>query len=391
MVFRRDPEYENVPSALESDMEDIDLAGTHADVFLRDLFADALEVGHAFILVDAPKADGPAPNAAAEALLGLRPYWVHVKKDDCLSWRTVRESGAVVVEQVVIRETVQEADGEFGDRSVVRYKVYHRADPVTWEVWEERDKGEPEQKSQGIIANVSEIPLVPVYGDRSGIFESNPPLLDLAHLNVAHYQVQSDHLTALHKASVPIPVLVGVDTKSQMPVGPNVGVKLPEGGDFKYAETTGAALNATRQQLVDFEKQMAIQGMGMLMSETRAAETAEAKRIDKSEQDSALTVAARSLQDATEEALSFHAQMRGLGDDGGSVAVNRDFERLSLDAQQVQAYAGLVAAGQLSLETLWRILAEGGVLPDEFDAEVERASLDSELAGLVSSIPETDE
>jgi hypothetical protein len=171
-------------------------------------------------------------------------------------------------------------------------------------------------------------------------------------------------------------------------VGPKVGVKVPEGGYFKYAETTGAALGATAEQIKQFETQMAREGMSMLQHETRAAETAEAKRIDKSEQDAALAVAARSLQDAYEQALSFHAQMRGLGDSGGSVTVNRDFEKLTLDAQQVDAYAKLVASNAMSLDTLWKILADGGVLPDDFDAELERTQLEGEVMAISGGVEE---
>ena len=37
--------------------------------------------------------------------LGLRPYWVHVLKENVLSWRTAREAGHTVLQQIVIRET----------------------------------------------------------------------------------------------------------------------------------------------------------------------------------------------------------------------------------------------------------------------------------------------
>ena len=103
-----------------------------------------------------------------------------------------------------------------------------------------------------------------------------------------------------------------------------------------------------------------------------------AKRIDKAEQDSALSTAARSCQDAIEVALAFHAQMLGL-DPVGSIVINRDFERLSLDPQAIKQIADMVAAGTVSLETAWAMLRDGGALPDNFDAEVERARLDGEM------------
>jgi hypothetical protein len=104
---------------------------------------------------------------------------------------------------------------------------------------------------------------------------------------------------------------------------------------------------------------MAALGLSMLQNETRAAETAEAKRMDKSEQDSALAVAARGLQDCLERALQFHAQYMGLTD--GTIEVNQEFEHLTLDSTQITAYSQLHQAGQISLDTLWAMLEDGNV------------------------------
>src|SRR6266496_1366382 len=55
MVFKRNPVIgEDVPEELQKQLENIDLAGTHIDVFSKELFEDAFE-GHAFILVEMEK------------------------------------------------------------------------------------------------------------------------------------------------------------------------------------------------------------------------------------------------------------------------------------------------------------------------------------------------
>ena len=78
MVFREDIEWVDVPPSVEAHLEDIDLQGNHADVFLKQVFADALEVGHCGILVDAPQRDENVRTKKDEAALNLRPYWVHI-------------------------------------------------------------------------------------------------------------------------------------------------------------------------------------------------------------------------------------------------------------------------------------------------------------------------
>ena len=389
MVFREDIEWVDVPPAVEAHLENIDLQGNHADVFLKQVFADALEAGHAGILVDAPQRSEGVRTKRDETVLNLRPYWVHIKKEQLTSWRVIDVNGAQLLDQVVIKEPGVVPDGEFGEKEVVRYRIIRRGNPVTWETWISVENSEPVRELTGTINNVDEIPLAIVYADQTGILTSDPPMLDLAYTTLSHYQVQSDHLTALHKASVPILAITGVDTTGTVSVGPNTTFTLPEGATVQYVEHTGAALGSTRQQMLDLKADGAAQGLAMLQHETRQAETAEAKRIDKASQDSALAVAARGLQDGTEVALGFHAQMLGLGNKGGgSVVVSRDYETMSLDAQELAAYSALVANGQISLDTLWSILAETGSLPDDFDPELERANLEAEIMAMS---PEPDE
>jgi len=394
MVFRRDPVLEDdVPPKIAADYENIDLAGTHGDVFLRRLCEDSLEAGHALILVDYPDLGGRVLPRDIERSTGARPYWVHIKKDDIVSWRTENVAGQTVLSQIVLRELTTEAKGAFGLANVERYRVFRRENgQVTFAVFRKvDDKIIPERA--GVVANQERIPVAEVTtSGRSRLLVSDPPLVDLATINVSHYQVLSDQLNALHKANSPILVIIGREMMSQeasgekVVVGPSWGLSLPLGADAKYIEPTGAALGASRTQLQDFETQMARLGLSMLQQETRAAETAEAKRIDKSEGDSALSVAARGLQDAIELALEFHARYRGLPE-GGSITINRDFEELELTPDEVRMYSELVSGGQLSLETMYAMLARGERLPEDFNPEEEKDKIAADDMGKPQVVP----
>lgn len=392
MVFRRNIELsDDVPEPLVEDWENIDGGGTHGDVFSRLVFEDGMVDGMAAILVDFPSLPkGAALTLADEKRMGLRPYWVHVKAKQIVSARVKSIFGRVVLTQAVIEEHAMVADGPFGEKDECRYRVFRlNTTPyetgkgpltVTWEVWTEQTlQGGAKallMTGNGTLANQTAIPLVPVYcGPRLAPFEVKPPLLDLAYANIAHYQVQSDHRYSLHIASVPILVFKGRDTSGgKQAVGPNVGIDVDKDGDVKYVEHAGTALEATRNELKDLETRMASLGLAMLQQETRAAETAEAKRIDKAEQDSALAVAARGLQDAIEQALIYHAAYRRV-ETGGSVLVNREFEELTLTPQMIQALSSLQIAGQISLDTLWDMLETGNLMPEDFEPEKEKLKL----------------
>ena len=390
MVFRTSPELgDDVPKVVEEHWENIDKEGNHGEVFLKTVFADALEAGHCAIFVDYPAIPNPATvTRADERALDLRPYWVHVRKDEVMNFRTSRSQGGErVLDQITLRFRTHEQDEAFGDKLVVRYRVYQRIDgTVRWEIWQEGEDKIPRPTGErGVILKQDRIPIVFIYGRQTGFGESRPPLLDLANLNILHYQTNADYFHAMHIACVPVPVAIGMQ-EGALVVGPNASLSLPQGGDFKYVETSGAALAAARQALEDLEGQMAVMGLSLLQGEKRAAETAEAKRLDKSEKDSALSTAARALQDGVEQALMFHANYLG-EQQAGSITINQDFMAEAMTPDQVRVLSEAVAKGQLSLETMWTKLQEGEWLPDDFDADLEKQRLTDSGALLDPNAP----
>lgn len=374
MVFRRNPTLdEEAPEPLKQDWENIDGSGSHGDVFSRTLFEDALAIGLSYVLVDYPAVEGN-PSLADEERLNLRPYWCLYHAKQVISWRTETYGAATVLTQVVIVEEVVEPSGEFGEERVKRYRVFRRkGDVVTWALWTEGKDGTTQTKPETVVRNQTAIPLVPLRISRAKD-DFRSPLLDLAYANIAHFQVLSDHRNAIRMASFPILVFKGRDTsQGKQAVGPNIGIDVQGDGDVKYVEHSGASIQQTREELRDIERRMGVLGLAMLTDETRRAETAEAKRLDRSQQDSTLAAAARALQDALETAFAFHAAYRKL--DGAEVTVNMEFEDLTFDPAMVSALSNLQVAGQVSLDTLWEMLAGGRILPETFDADIERVRL----------------
>lgn len=85
MVFRNDLKLDgDVPGNIRGHLENIDLAGSHIDVFAKELFTDAFE-GHAFVLVDMPPALPEGSTKADEIESGRRPYWVTYKACQALT------------------------------------------------------------------------------------------------------------------------------------------------------------------------------------------------------------------------------------------------------------------------------------------------------------------
>jgi hypothetical protein len=107
-----------------------------------------------------------------------------------------------------------------------------------------------------------------------------------------------------------------------------------------------------------------------VLGQKLSAETAEAKRIDRSQGDSTMMVIAQNMQDMIDNCLQFHADYLQESQVGSSY-VNRDFLGARLEPQEIQSLLQLYTAGTITQETLLNQLAEGEVLGDDFEVEAE--------------------
>jgi uncharacterized protein DUF4055 len=330
-VFQKPPIPDGVPQEIQKLYDDdIDLQGTAGDAFLLHTFNDALITGLSGIFVDMPQNTGGLTKLEAQQL-DIRPFWNLICKDDIVSFRVDVVNGKSVLGQLVFRESVEERSGEFGVKVYDRYRVFRRTvDAVTFENWEKAERTAKLRRvgPVGQFRGVTEIPFAPIYTARVDFMDATPPLIDLAHLNLLHYQVNSDLHHAAHIANVPILFGVGVEA-DEIQVGPNRAVlvpdKKPEEATLRWVETLGASLGSTRSILADIEEQMSNLGLGMLQRKSRAAETAQKASLDRQEQDSTLAAIVSDLENGIELALFYTAQFMGL-DDGGRLEFSRDFQ-----------------------------------------------------------------
>ncbi len=387
MVFKNEPELsEDVPEVMagtegedgaariEGQLENCDLAGSHWAVFAKELFTDAFE-GHAFLYVDMPPALPAGSTLADERATERRPYFVKYKKDQAVNWRLDARGR---LQQITFEECSMEPDGEYGEQEVKRYRVLR---PGSWQLYR---KVKDEQQKETVIlesegtTSLSQIPVSICYTKKVKLLISRPALLDLAIINLLHYSEGSDYRTYLHIASRPLLWFKGRDkSKKVEAVGPYTIFDVSDTGNVAFAETTGAALEAARNDLKDLEEHMSVLGLSMLKQKT-AAKTATEERGDQVREVSELATAAQSLHDCLEAALGFWAQYLGLPS-GGSVSLGVDGDDLTFSEQEIRAY-GELAGTVLSKQTVREILKERGALPESYSEEDELKRLEKEGA-----------
>lgn len=393
-VFQREVTLEkDVPDDIKTWCENIDLAGRHLNVFARDAFYDGMQTGINYILVDMPPAlkkdDGSPVTIADEQKAARRPYLCLVKGEDLIGFKSELIDGVITLTQARIREIATVADGDFAETAVEQIRVLTRGAWAIWQKTKDASGKEDWAEIDSGITSLKDIPLVPVYINRTGFMIGEPPLEDLADLNVAHWQSSSDQRNILHVARVPILFGAGFGPDTKLELGPNSAVFTTDPtATLAWVEHTGAAIDSGQADLDKLEMQMQVQGLQLLVAQP-GGKTATGEIRDEAKENSPLAMMAMALGDALECALGFMAQFGSVempaakaGDAGGSVDVNTDFGVGSGNSVDLTVLLQAVTAGKLSKETFWSELKRRDILADSFDADVEKDRIGSEAPEL---------
>lgn len=365
----RGREETDTTEGVEGWAENIDQAGTALYQFAKRVFDKAIRDGHSFILVDMPPPLPEGSTRADELAANRRPYWVLREKNQAINWRFASVNGKPKLMQIVFQECSLEPDGAFGEKQVTRYRVLR---PGSWEIWietEEQGKKVTRLESDG-VTSLDEIPVSVVYSDQTGMLESRPLLIELAHIVLSHYGKEADFNIYEHIASKPILCERGGDpNKTIQAIGP---YEVMRGQDEKYhvwfAESSGAAMESCRKTITGLEERMALFGQSLLISKSTARTATESIQDDVAEK-SPLQTAADSLKDGIEQALMFTAKFADKNAATGGSANLGKLETLTMAPEMARVIFDAMGS-KLSLETGYKWI-QNGKLPENFNPEEE--------------------
>ena len=370
MLTRKPVRLTDVPDSIREDLFDVDLEGNDLNIWTYETARKAIRYGHVGVLVDAPKEGN-----------SVRPYWVTYTPREILGWRTEIVDGQRVLSQLRLMEKVVVPDGKYGEKTIEQVRVLERG---RYELHRKNNKSDFVLFEEGVMST-EQIPFAIAYSNRVGYLESRPPMADIAELNLIAYQTLSDLANQLHISAVPMLAMFGFPAAAEeVSAGPSEALSLPQESRIEYIEPEGRSFDAQFRRLDQLEKQINELGLAAVLGQKLSAETAEAKRIDRSQGDSTMQVIAQQMQDLIDNCLKFHAQYLN-EPTAGSSFVNRDFLASRLDPQDVQALIQLRAQNEITQKTLLSQLTEGEVLGDDFDIEEELESTAS--GGLVDMNP----
>ena len=365
MLTRKPVRLNDTADPIREHLFNVDLQGNDLNVWTYETTRKMVRYGHVGVLVDAPTSGQSG-----------RPYWVTYTPRDILGYRTEMINGEVKLSQLRLQEKVSVPDGLYGEKIIDQIRLLTRGG---FEI-HQKGKNNLFVKVDEGTTSLSEIPFSVAYANRLNLLESRPPMSDIAELNLKAYQIQSDLDNQLHISAVPMLAFYGFPQSSEeVTAGPGEAIAFPADGRAEYIEPAGRSYDAQFKRLDVLSNQINELGLAAVLGQKLSAETAEAKRIDRSQGDSTMMVVAQQMQDMIDNCLQFHGQY--INAEAGSCFVNRDFLSQRLEPQEIQALLQLYTSGSITQETLLKQLHMGEVLGDEFDVEEEIES--TQNGGLV--------
>jgi len=366
---------------------DVDGCKSDLDEYARRILMCSLTYGQSHILVDYPAPSG-ARSLAEERAQDRRPYWIEVDPTNLYGWRLDRESNYGNLIQARIAEKAVLPDGQFGEKvfdqiRVIepgKYRVFRKKEQIE-EMYDVSDNsvtgnfemGSADKDYQQVESgefSLGEIPLVTVYSGKTENLVSKPPLLDIAYLNIAHFQRQADLIHSLHVASQPMLVMEGYDDQTKdLAISVNYAMATQPGNKIYYVEPASSAFDAQSAEIKELQMQMATLGISTLSQQKFVAESADARRLDRVDTNSMLAMVSMELEQKLQKAFNLSAEYVGI--EPPEVKISRDFDIERLIGQDITALTSLFDQQVIDREEFRDILVQGEVLPSANEAKSE--------------------
>lgn len=383
---------DNLDQRLKDIEDDVDKTGRDLTTACRESFEDGVKYGIIHTLVDFPQMPMGATKED-EAKANARPMFVRVCPPNLIGARWTQGSGGEPeLEQIRIAETRIEPVGTYIDK-VTRYvRVINRD---TWEVWEYVEssgtKGEWVKKTNG-INTFKRVPLVTCYFNRTGFMTADPPLEDLAWLNVEHWQKSSDQNACLKFGRLGILFGKGFPEEwteqKTITIGPQRAILLSDiQADLKYVEQQGTGLEAGRLDLKDIEERMEVLGVQPFIEKTQ---TATVGLIDESRATSDVKAWVRLLENHYVKCYQTGGEwISAEVPDDFKVDINTDIELVIRASEDVKNLLTMRAAGEIDQETFLREIKKRGTISEGTEVKdiIERLGLEGPPEPVTPEVP----
>lgn len=379
-ALRKPPKVSTKKAILETFQTDMTLSGMTFEELARKCTEEVLNMGYFGVMVDMPVSNG------------TRPYCALYEALDILSARTQRIDGEEKLTYLVVHELVDIPDtaDRFNTKEIEQcremtleedgfliVRLWRKGDSGEWgqvEIEDGLDEAHPAVRG----SRLDFIPFVFFGAMENSAMPGKPPLLDLANLNIKHWQLSVDYYHGLHFCALPTPWAAGFEKDATLYIGCTKAwiSEAPE-ARCGYLEFSGQGLAAIEKAIEKLEHKMAVMGARMLEEQKRASEAAETLKLRSSGDTATLSNIASNVGKGLERVLEIMLKWSGVVVEV-EVEMNRDFVSQRLDSKDVTALLQAWNSSAISLDTFLHNLAMGEILPEDRTIDDEKDLIEAE-------------
>ena len=386
----------------EEFLENVDKRGRDVNQFARVLAWHMLTRGLAVPHVDYPVVP-KGLNLKQEKELGARPLWRAITPDSLVAGFVNEESGPETITHLRWYENVVVANG-WEDAGLKRIRVLDTlglgraecqqalkledsflAAPAVYMVFQEGGQGNWQPISAGVI-DLGVLPVTVSYTERESFMMSRPPLDDVSWKNIHHWRLSSNLEHILELSAFPTQYQVGTENPVAT-VGPSILLHSPnDKSKFGYIEPSGSGIQANERALERLVTEAEMLGFQLLSQKQGNPETASGRILDETKSTSPLQDISLALEEGINRALVLTTKWYGLPEsDAGFANVNKAFgidPELLRKADLVLRLRGMQ---DITVETMYELLREYGVVPRDFDIKKEVTEVEKMVAEQLKS------
>lgn len=348
-VFSREP-IVTVPPLVGAILDNIDGAGVSLDQQAKKTLSAVMSFGRCGLLVDYPETNGVVTLEQLQKGF-IRPTICYYDPWEINNWRTITVGAKELLSLVVLQEQYIAADDGFETETKSQYRVLRLKytadvkniiDPDSLEyhveIWrEDTTTAEAQTPYQSYMPVDSqgkpfkEIPFTFVGALNNDPSIDQPPLYDMAALNIAHYRNSADYEESCFTTGQPTPYFAGLTEhwvnevwKGSVRMGARSAIPLPEGGTAGLLQPNPNTLPF--EAMGAKEHQMVALG-AKLVEQRRIQRTLGETQIQETSESSILSTVTHNVNNAYEKALYWMTRFTGPVTDPENVEyeLNTDF------------------------------------------------------------------
>jgi hypothetical protein len=364
-IFLRPPQ-EKIPSQLQVVSDDCTGEGVDSEQFAKSVANYAMAYGRAGIHIDYPSVDTPATLKDVQNGY-IRPVFRLYQPWEIINWRTYKKGARRILSLVVIRETYHAYDDGFEVKLDYQWRVLRLvpnnidAENPTMEyqveIWQMDGNG-------GYVLDwwttpkgadgqpFDEIPFQFVGSINNDSNPDNPPLYDMASLNMAHFRNSADYEEACYLAGQPTPWVSGVTQdwidvvlKGTIQLGSRGAIPLPANG---AAGLLQANANSMPKEAMDAKERQMVALGAKLIQQATVQRTATETDIENSSESSTLSAVAKNVAAAMKACYVWAGRYMGVDTSTIEYSLNTEFDLTYMDPQELQQLVLSWQAGALT-------------------------------------------